>query len=118
MLSEMLMAIICAGKVLMSLSLSAPRYWAIIAEIADRVWARIQKMADKNEPAIPTAAKDSIGLRSTLPTIAVSVIDNSGSAIPEIIAGIASLLICLKVTFGFNTVIQKYSAKFANNLLL
>ena len=55
----------------------------------------------KNDPAIPTAANDSIGLISTFPTMAVSVIESKGSAIPEIIAGIASLLICLKVTLVF-----------------
>jgi len=34
------------------------------------------------------------------PTIAVSVIDNSGSAIPEMMAGIASLLIWRKEILG------------------
>ena len=53
-------------------------------------------MADIKDPAIPTAASASVGLTLIFPTIAVSVIDNNGSAIPEIIAGIASLLICRK----------------------
>ena len=70
--------------------------------MAERVCAKIQNIADKKEPAIPTAAKDSIGFKFTFPTIAVSVIDNKGSATPEIIAGIASLLICLKEIFDFN----------------
>ena len=57
-------------------------------------------MADMNDPAIPTAAKASVGFTWIFPTIAVSVIDSSGSAIPEMIAGIASLLICRKEIFG------------------
>jgi hypothetical protein len=36
-----------------------------------------------------------------LPTIAVSVIDKIGSAIPAIVAGIARLLIVLKLTTVF-----------------
>ena len=89
--------------VFISSSRFAPKYCAVIAEIAERVCAKIQKMADKNDPAIPTAAKDSIGFKLTFPTIAVSVIESKGSAIPEIIAGIASLLICLKDTFDFKS---------------
>ena len=102
-LNVILIAIIWLGKDFISSNLWAPKYCAIIAEIAERVCARIQKMADKKEPAIPTAAKDSIGFKSTFPTMAVSVIDSKGSAIPDIIAGIASLLICLKVVFGFKS---------------
>lgn len=71
-----------------------------MAEMADLVCARIQTMADMNEPAIPTAARASVGLSSIFPTIAVSVIDSNGSAIPEIIAGIASLLIWRKEILG------------------
>lgn len=52
-------------------------------------------MADINEPAIPTAASASVGLILIFPTIAVSVIESKGSAIPDIIAGIANLLISL-----------------------
>lgn len=70
----------------------APKYRAIIAEIAERVCAKIHTKAEINDPAIPTAASDSIGFKSIFPTMAVSVIDNKGSAIPEIIAGIANLL--------------------------
>ena len=72
-----------------------------MADMSERVCAKIQNNADKKEPAIPTAANDSTGLRSTLPTIAVSVIDRSGSAIPEIIAGMANRLICLNVILAF-----------------
>ena len=71
-----------------------------MAEIADLVCASIQTMAELNEPAIPTAASASVGLISMFPTMAVSVIDNSGSAIPEMMAGIASLLIWRKEILG------------------
>lgn len=57
-------------------------------------------MAEINDPAMPTAASASVGLTLIFPTIAVSVIDNKGSAIPEMIAGIASLLICRKEILG------------------
>ena len=70
-----------------------------MADIAERVCASIQNKADKNEPAIPTAANAWVGFIFMLPTIAVSVIDNNGSAIPAIIAGMANLFICLKVIF-------------------
>lgn len=53
-------------------------------------------MAEMKEPAMPTAASASVGFTSTLPTMAVSVIDSRGSAIPETMAGTARLLICLK----------------------
>ncbi len=66
-----------------------------MAEIADRVWASIQTIAEIKLPAIPTAARAFIESLGILPTIAVSVKDNSGSAIPEIIAGIANLFISL-----------------------
>ncbi len=54
---------------------------------------------DKNVVTIPTAAKDSVALKSILPIIAASVKDKIGSEIPEINAGIASLLMCFKVIF-------------------
>ena len=90
-----LILIIWAGNFLISCNLSPPKYNAIIAEIAERVWAKIQIIAEIKEPAIPTAASASVGFMFKFPTIAVSVIDNKGSAIPEIIAGIANLLIDL-----------------------
>jgi len=71
-----------------------------MAEIADLVCARIQTMAEMNEPAIPTAARASVGLTGTLPTIAVSVMERRGSAIPDTMAGTASLFMCLKDIFG------------------
>ena len=73
----------------------------MMAEMADRVWARIQMSAERNDPAMPTAARASVGLIRMLPTMAVSVIESRGSAIPAIIAGIARLLIFLKEIFSF-----------------
>ena len=91
---------ICAGSLAISLRLPAPKYWAMMAEIADLVWASIHTIAEMNEPAIPTAARASVGFILIFPTMAVSVIDNKGSAIPEMIAGIACLLICRKEILG------------------
>ena len=62
------------------------------------VWPNTQTSMDKKEPTIPAAAKDATPFTGILPTIAVSVIDNSGSAMPAIVAGIASLLIVLNET--------------------
>ena len=41
-------------------------------------------------PTMPTAPSEIVAFSSIFPTIIVSVIDNIGSAIPEIKAGIAS----------------------------
>lgn len=101
--------IACAGKVLTSSSLPAPKYWAIMADIALRVCPKIQINIDKNEPTIPAAARDSNPSTGILPTIAVSVIDSMGSAIPAIVAGIASLLIVLKLTVVFNAITVVYN---------
>ena len=79
----------------MSLILFAPKYCDIIAEIAERVCDKIQTIAVIKEPAIPTAASASVGLTFKFPTIAVSVIDKRGSAIPAIIAGTANRFILL-----------------------
>ena len=65
------------------------------------VWPSIHISIDKNDPTIPTAASDSRLYVSMLPTMAVSVIDNTGSAIPAMVAGIARLLIVLKLTTVF-----------------
>jgi hypothetical protein len=89
----MLIAIICAGKSKILSTFPAPKYCAIMAEMAERVWARIHTIAEIKDPAMPTAASASVGFKLIFPTIAVSVIDNKGSAIPEIMAGMASLLI-------------------------
>ena len=46
---------------------------------------------------IPTAANASVGLSLTFPKTAASVNDKMGSETPEMSAGMASLLICLKL---------------------
>ncbi len=66
-------------------------------EMAVFVCATIQIIADRKEPTIPAAARASIGFVSTFPIIAISVREISGSAIPAIIAGIAILLMFLKL---------------------
>ena len=92
-----LIAIICAGNVAISSNFLAPKYFDMVAEIAERVWAKIQIIAEIKEPAIPTAASASVGFNVKFPTIAVSVIESNGSAIPAIIAGMANLFIPLNV---------------------
>lgn len=91
------MAIDCAGKDLTSSNLLAPTYCEIIDEIALLICPKTQINIDINAPTIPTAAKLSVAFSSILPIIAVSVIDNNGSAIPAINAGIANLFILLKL---------------------
>ena len=79
----------------------APKYCDTMAVIAERVWAKIQTIVAIKEPAIPTAANASVAFVSIFPIIAVSVIDNKGSAIPAIIAGMANCIIRLKeMSFG------------------
>jgi hypothetical protein len=52
---------------------------------------------DKNDPTIPAAAKDSIPSWGIFPTMAVSVMDSRGSAMPAIVAGMARLFMVLKL---------------------
>lgn len=59
------------------------------------VWPKIQISIERNEPTIPTAAKDSMPSTGILPTMAVSVMERTGSAMPATVAGMASLLIDL-----------------------
>ena len=73
-----------------------------MAEIAVFVWATIQMMAERKEPTIPAAARAYTGFLSTFPITAISVKEIRGSAIPAIMAGIASLLIFLKLTAELN----------------
>lgn len=98
MLKRMLRKIACAGRFFTSSSLPAPRYWEKIAEMELRVWPSTQISMDKNDPTIPAAAKDSNPSIGILPTIAVSVMESMGSAIPEMVAGIANWLMLLKFT--------------------
>lgn len=60
--------------------------------------------ADKNDPAIPTAAKASVAFTFTLPTKAVSVMDNNGSAIPANMAGKANLLMYPNEILGLSVI--------------
>ena len=92
----------CAGRFLTSSSLFAPKYWEIIEEIAERDWPKTQINIDKKEETMPTAARDSVALFGMCPTMAASVNDRIGSEIPAIMAGMASLLICLLVMVVFN----------------
>lgn len=91
----------CAGKFLTASKLSAPTYCETIEETALRVWPKTQISMEIKAPTMPTAANDSVALRSILPTIAVSVIDKIGSETPAISAGTASRLIFLKLIIEF-----------------
>ena len=75
-----------------------------MAEMALLVWPKIQISMDKKEPTIPTAASASTPSTGIFPTIAVSVMDKIGSAIPAMVAGIAKRFIDLYVTFVFGRV--------------
>ena len=94
-----LIVIICAGNDATSSNFLAPKYFEMVAEMAERVCAKIQIIAEIKEPAMPTAASASVGFSVKFPTMAVSVIESKGSAIPAIMAGIANLLIPLNVMF-------------------
>ena len=88
----------CAGIFFTSSSLPAPKYCDMMAEMELRVWPSTQMSMDKNEPTMPAAAKDSSPSIGILPTIAVSVMERMGSAMPEMVAGIANWLMLLKFT--------------------
>ena len=53
---------------------------------------------DKKEPTMPAAASDSRLSVGILPTMAVSVMERIGSAMPDMVAGIANWLMVLKFT--------------------
>ena len=101
MLNEVTIKMACAGKFFIWSNLLAPRYWDTIADIALRVCPKTQMSIDINAVTIPTAANDSVGFKFTLPTIAASDKDKTGSEIPEIKAGIANLLMFLKLILLF-----------------
>ena len=69
-----------------------------MAEMELRVWPSTQMSMDKNDPTMPAAAKDSSPSTGMLPTMAVSVMERMGSAMPEMVAGIANWLMLLKFT--------------------
>ena len=80
----------CAGKLYKSVIFPAPRFCDTIAEIALLLCAKIHMSIDRKEPTIPTAARDSVPYWGIFPTIAASVLERIGSAIPDNIAGMAS----------------------------
>ena len=75
----------------------------MMAEIALLVCPKTQISIDKKEPTIPAAAKDSKPSTGIFPTIAVSVIDKTGSAMPATVAGIAKRFIDLKLMVVLKT---------------
>ena len=87
-----------AGSCLTSSSLPAPKYCEIMADMELRVCPNTHMSMDKKEPTMPAAAKDSKLSAGMLPTMAVSVMESKGSAIPEMVAGIANWLMVLKFT--------------------
>ena len=89
-LRETLKKMAWAGRFSTSFNFPAPKYWDIIAEIELRVCPKTQMSIDKKDPTIPAAANDSKPFTGIFPTMAVSVMDNKGSAMPEIVAGTAS----------------------------
>ena len=70
-------------------------------EIALRDCPKTQISIDKKVVTIPTAAKDSVALMGICPTMAASVSERIGSEIPAMMAGTASLLMCLRL-IGFS----------------
>ena len=92
-----------AGRFFTSSNRPAPKYCEIIAEMELRVWPNTQMSMDKKDPTIPAAAKDSKPSTGMLPTTAVSVMFKTGSAMPEMVAGIARLLMLLKFTCVLKT---------------
>ena len=109
-MKSILKKIAWAGRFFTSSSFPAPKYCEIIAEIELRVWPSTQISMDRNEPTIPAAAKDSRPSTGMLPTIAVSVMDRIGSAIPEMVAGMASWLMDFKLIS-----VAKVNASYSTN---
>ena len=97
-LNKILKKMAWAGSCLTSSSLPAPKYCEIMADMELRVCPNTHMSMDKKEPTMPAAAKDSKLSAGMLPTMAVSVMESKGSAIPEMVAGIANWLMVLKFT--------------------
>lgn len=100
-LNDVIIKMAWAGSDFIASRLFAPKYCETKEEIALRIWPSTQISIDKNVVTMPTAANDSVAFTSMFPTIAASVNDKIGSDTPEIKAGIANLLICLKVIVVF-----------------
>ena len=79
----------------------------MIEDIALLICPKTQTSIEIKAPTIPTAARLSVAFISIFPTIAVSVIERRGSAIPAIRAGIASVFIFLKLMSVFKSNKQK-----------
>ena len=99
-----------AGKDFTSFNLPAPKYCEIMAEMALLVCPKTHINMDRKAPTMPAAAKDSKPFSGIFPTIAVSVIDRMGSAIPAMVAGIAKLFMDLKVMGVFKQQSYKTSS--------
>ena len=67
-----------------------------MAEMELRVCPKTQISMDKKEPTMPAAATDSQLSVGMLPTMAVSVMESRGSAMPYMVAGTARRLMLLK----------------------
>lgn len=72
-------------------------------EMALRDCPSTQISMDKKVVTMPTAAKDSVAFTGIWPTIAASVRERIGSAIPAIMAGTASLLMYLRLIVVSNS---------------
>ena len=101
MLINKIIAIAWAGKFFTSSSLFAPKYCDIIEEMALLDWPSTHISIDKKAVTTPTAANDSVACLGIWPTMAASVSDRIGSEMPAIIAGIASVFMCLRLIFVF-----------------
>ena len=85
-----------AGKRSSSCNFPAPKCWDTMAEMALLLWAKPQTNIEMNDPTTPTAAKDSVPTTGMFPTMAASVLESTGSAMPERMAGKANCCIRLK----------------------
>ena len=74
-------------------------------EMALRDCPNTQISMDKKAVTTPTAAKDSVAFTEICPTMAASVRDKIGSEIPAMMAGTASLLMCLRLIGVSNSTI-------------
>ena len=77
----------------------------MIDELALRDCPNTHISIDRKVVTMPTAAKDSVALTGICPTIAASVSERIGSEIPAMMAGTASLLMCLRLIGVSNSAI-------------
>ena len=105
-LNTVIIKIACAGRFLTSFNLLAPKYCDTIDEMALLLCPKTQISIERKVETIPTAAKDSVAFKFTLPIIAASVRDSIGSETPEINAGIAKVLICFRLILVLKTLLE------------